>query len=140
MSKSTKNSKNSEENESELLINLKKDEKLRENPDKRMGFISMASMFLDDFANNLYLTSIEMHEKIPYFSIDGWREFLDYPIVRKYVKQFKDEKIKLVAEQGLATGDKDAVSIKKAMEASGPQINNSNIVLIRLPEKVEWED
>ena len=36
-------------------------------------------------------------------------------------------------------GDKNAVNIKKAMDASGPTINNSNIVLIRLPEKVEFD-
>lgn len=127
--------KKTEENESKLLIDLKNDAKLKENPDLRMGFISMASMFLDDFSNNLYKTSIEMNEKIPYYTIDAWRDFLNYPIVRKYIKSFKDEKINIMADQSLATGDKSAVSIKKAMQEGGPQVNNSNIVLIRLPEK-----
>lgn len=136
----TKNDKNSTENESELIKNLKKDEKLRENPDFRMELLSMASMFLDDFANNIYKTSIEMNEKIPYFTIDAWREFLNYPIVRKYVKAFKDEKINMTADQGLAEGDKGAVSIKKAIQEGGPQINNSNLILIRLPEKRDWEE
>lgn len=140
MTKTDKKLKETEENESELIKNIKNDEKLRENPDKRMGFLSMASMFLDDFSDNLYKTSIEMNEKIPYFTIDAWREFLNYPVIRKYIKQFKDEKVSVVAEQGLAEGDKGAVSIKRAIAADGPQINNSNIVLIRLPEKVEWED
>lgn len=140
MTKTDKKLKETEENESELIKNIKNDEKLRENPDKRMGFLSMASMFLDDFSDNLYKTSIEMNEKIPYFTIDAWREFLNYPVIRKYIKQFKDEKVSVVAEQGLAEGDKSAVSIKRAIAADGPQINNSNIVLIRLPEKVEWED
>jgi hypothetical protein len=135
-----KNSKKVEENESELLKNLKNDEKLRENPDFRMQIVSMASMFLDDFANNIYRTSIEMNEKIPYYSIDAWREFLNYPIVRKYVKSFKDEQINMAADQGLAGGDKGAVSIKKAMQEGGPQINNSNLILIRLPEKRDWEE
>ena len=132
-----KNDKKLEENESELLKSLKNDEKLRENPDFRMQIVSMASMFLDDFANNIYRTSIEMNEKIPYYSIDAWREFLSYPIVRKYIKSFKDEKINMTADQGLAEGDKSAVSIKKAMQEGGPQINNSNLILIRLPEKRE---
>ena len=47
-----------------------------------------------------------------------------------------------MADQGLAEGDKGAVSIKKAMQEGGPSVNNSNIVLIRLPEKrddfLEW--
>ena len=37
----------------------------------------MATMFLEDFANNMYRTSIEMYDKIPYYSIDMWREFLN---------------------------------------------------------------
>ena len=136
----TKNSKISEENESELIKNLKNDEKLRQDPDFRMGMISMANMFLEDFANNIYRTSIEMNEKIPFFSIDAWKDFLNYPIVRKYIKSFKDEKISMTADQGLAEGDKGAVSIKKAIQEGGPQINNSNLILIRLPEKRDWEE
>ena len=135
-----KNDKNVEENESELIKNLKNDEKLRENPDFRMGMISMANMFLDDFANNIYKTSIEMNEKIPFFSIDAWKDFLNYPIVGKYIKSFKDEKINMAADQGLAEGDKSAVSIKKAIQEGGPQINNSNLILVRLPEKRDWEE
>ena len=123
------------ENENELIKNLKNDEKLRENPDKRMGMISMATMFLEDFSENMYKTSIEMNSKIPFYTIDAWKDFLNYPVVRKYIKSFRDEKINMVADQGLAEGDKSAVSIKKAIQDGGPQVNNSNIVLIRLPEK-----
>ena len=123
------------ENENELIKNLKNDEKLRENPDKRMSMISMATMFLEDFSENMYKTSIEMNSKIPFYTIDAWKDFLNYPVVRKYIKSFRDEKINMVADQGLAEGDKSAVSIKKAIQDGGPQVNNSNIVLIRLPEK-----
>lgn len=123
--------------ESKLIEMLKNDEKLREEPDYRMAMISQATMFLEDFGNNIYLTSIEMHEKIPFFSIDAWKDFLNYPIVRKYIKSFKDEKISMAAEQGLAEGDKGALGIKKAMDNS-ITTNNSNIVLIRLPEKKDF--
>lgn len=139
MRKSTKNDKNIEENENKLITLLKNDEKLKEDPEYRMGMISMASMFLEDLSDNIYKTSIEMNLKIPYFSVDTWKDFLNYPVVRKYIKSFRDEKINMVADQGLAEGDKSAVSIKKAMQDGGPQVNNSNIVLIRLPEKIEWE-
>lgn len=124
--------------ESKLIEALKNDEKLREEPDYRMAMLSQATMFLEDFANNMYLTSIEMHSKIPYFSIDAWRDFLNYPIVRKYIKAFKDEKINMAAEQGLAEGDKGALGIKKAMDST-MTVNNSNIVLIRLPEKKNFD-
>lgn len=140
MPKKSKNDEEINENESKLIQDLRNDEKLRENPDKRMAFIAMASFYLEDFAENMYKTSIELYEKIPFYSMDSWREFLNYPIVRKYIKSFKDEKINIIADQGLAEGDKSAVSIKKAMQEGGPQVNNSNIVLIRVPEKVDWED
>lgn len=140
MPKKSKNDEEIDENESKLIQDLRNDEKLRENPDKRMAFIAMASFYLEDFAENMYKTSIELYEKIPFYSMDSWREFLNYPIVRKYIKSFKDEKINIIADQGLAEGDKSAVSIKKAIQEGGPQVNNSNIVLIRVPEKVEWED
>lgn len=137
--KSVKNEEKSEEKDNKLIESLKKDEKLNEDREYRMHMISMATMFLEDFSDNIYKTSIEMNLKIPYFSVDAWKDFLNYPIVRKYIKSFRDEKIDMVADQGLAEGDKSAVSIKRAMQANGPQVNNSNIVLIRLPEKKEWE-
>lgn len=140
----TKNNKNlektdkkDEETENELIKSLKNDEKLRENPDFRFGMISMATMFLEDFSNNIYKTSIEMNSIIPFYSIDAWKEFLNYPLVRKYIKSFRDEKINMIADQGLAEGNKNAVNIKRAIQEGGPAVNNSNIVLIRLPEKKE---
>ena len=137
--KITKIGKKDEKVENELIKSIKNDEKLRENPDLRIEMISMATMFLEDFSENMYKTSIEMNSKIPFYTIDAWKDFLNYPPVRKYIKSFRDEKINMMADQGLAEGDKSAVSIKKAMQEGGPQVNNSNIVLIRLPEKVEWE-
>lgn len=133
--KNTKINKNEEEKDNKLIESLRNDEKLKEDPEYRMCMISMASMFLEDLSDNIYKTSIEMNLKIPYFSIDAWKDFLNYPIVRKYIKSFRDEKINMVADQGLSEGDKSAVSIKKAIQDGGPQINNSNLILIRLPEK-----
>ena len=39
----------------------------------------------------------------------------------------------------LKNGDDVEELGKKAMQEGGPSVNNSNIVLIRLPEKVEWD-
>lgn len=140
MNKLDKNEQNLEENENELINSIKKDEKLRENPDKRMGMISMATMFIENFSENMYKTSIELNADLPFYSIDAWKDFLNYPIVRKYIKSFRDEKINMIAEQGLAEGDKNAVSIKRAIQEGGPNINNSNLILIRLPEKKDWDE
>lgn len=138
--KITKIGKKDEKVENELIKSIKKDEKLSENPDLKIEMISMATMFLEDFSENMYKTSIEMNSKVPFYTIDAWKDFLNYPVVRKYIKSFRDEKINMMADQSLAEGDKSAVSIKKAMQEGGPQVNNSNIVLIRLPEKREWEE
>jgi len=140
VNKLDKNEQNLEENENELINSIKKDEKLRENPDKRMGMISMATMFIENFSENMYKTSIELNADLPFYSIDAWKDFLNYPIVRKYIKSFRDEKINMIAEQGLAEGDKNAVSIKRAIQEGGPNINNSNLILIRLPEKKDWDE
>ena len=43
-----------------------------------------------------------------------------------------------VADSGLMQGDKNAIGIKKVMQGNGPAVNNSNIVIIRLPEKVDF--
>lgn len=103
-----------------------------------MEMLAMASMFLENFSRNMYKTSIELNELIPYYSIDQWKDFLNYPVVRKYIKSFRDEQINMMADQGLAEGNKDAVGIKKALGAGGPQTNNSNIILVRVPEKEDF--
>ena len=123
-----------------LLDLIKNDEKLKlkENREQKMSYISLATIFMEKFDENINKTSIEMNNTIP-VGVDTWKDFLNYPVVRKYIQSFRDEKIMNTADTGLMEGDKNAVNIKKAMENRGPTINNSNIVLIRIPEKVEFD-
>jgi hypothetical protein len=79
-----------------------------------------------------------MNNTVP-VGIDTWKDFLNYPVVRKYIQSFRDEKIMNVADSGLMEGNKNAVNIKKAMENRGPVVNNSNIILIRIPEKQDFD-
>lgn len=133
----TKTSKKVEKvKESKLLELIKADSKLES--EQKMMYLSYANLYLEDFAINIGLTSIELDEKYP-SSIDEWKEFLEYPVVRQYIQSFKDERISKVADAGLMKGEKDAIGIKKVMQQNGPAINNSNIVLIRVPEKVDFE-
>lgn len=122
--------------ESLLMKNLRADTKL--DKETKMEYLSMANLFLQNFDKYINYTSIDMNKEIP-LGIDTWKEFLNYPVVRKYIKSFKDEQIEKIADTGLMQGDKGAVSIKKVMQESGPAVNNSNIVLIRLPEKLDWD-
>ena len=133
----TKTSKKAEKvKESKLLELIRADSKLES--EQKMMYLSYANLYLEDFAVNIGLTSIELDEKYP-ASIDEWKEFLEYPVVRQYIQSFKDERISKVADAGLMKGEKDAIGIKKVMQQNGPAINNSNIVLIRVPEKVDFE-
>ena len=123
-----------------LLDLIKNDENLKkkENREQKMSYISLATLFMEKFNENINKTSIEMNNTIP-VGVDTWKDFLNYPVVRKYIQSFRDEKIMNVADTGMMEGNKNAVNIKKAMEGRGPAINNSNIILIRIPEKVDFD-
>lgn len=128
--------KNIAKKENQLLVKLREDEKLDKTT--KMSYISIANIYLDNFDENINKTSIDMNKEYP-FGIDTWKDFLNYPIVRQYIQSFRDEQISQIADKGLMEGDKDAVSIKKVMQDKGPTINNSNIVVIRLPEKRDFD-
>ena len=132
--------KNIKKKDNVLLDLIKNDDNLKkkENREQKMSYISLATLFMEKFDENINKTSIEMNNTIP-VGVDTWKDFLNYPVVRKYIQSFRDEKIMSVADTGLMEGNKNAVDIKKAMESRGPAINNSNIILIRIPEKVDFD-
>ena len=140
MEKNDQLKKNIKRKNNVLLELIKNDENLnkKENRQQKMSYISIATLFMEKFDENINKTSIEMNSSIP-LGVDTWKDFLNYPVVRKYIQSFRDEKIMNVADSGLMEGNKNAVSIKKSMEDRGPTVNNSNIVLIRIPEKQEFE-
>ena len=136
MSTSKSSTKNIAKKENQLLVRLREDEKLDKTT--KMSYISIANIYLDNFDENINKTSIDMNKEYP-FGIDTWKDFLNYPIVRQYIQSFRDEQISQIADKGLMEGDKDAVSIKKVMQDKCPTINNSNIVVIRLSEKRDFD-
>lgn len=123
-----------EKRESKLITDLRADKNLAKDKDKKEEFIGLAYVFLENLKENLNKTSLELDEETP-VGVDLWREWLNYPIIRSYLQQFKDEKIENIVDSGLMRGDKNLVGIKKILDNNGPQVNNSNIVLIRLPER-----
>lgn len=122
--------------QSKLIKMIQDDTKL--NKDLKMSYLSMANIYLDKFDTYINKTSIEMNKEVP-LGIDIWKDFLNYPIVRQYIQSFRDEQINKIADTGLMKGDKNAIGIKKVMQDKGPIINNSNIILIRLPEKQDFD-
>lgn len=133
----TNNSKSKIKTKNNVLIDMiKNDQKLEK--DQKMSYMSLANLYLEKFDEYIDKTSIDINKDIP-LGVDTWRDFLNYPVVRKYIQSFKDERIMQVADKGLMEGDKGAIGIKKIMQENGPAVNNSNIVLIRIPEKVDWD-
>ena len=128
--------KNIAKKENQLLVRLREDTKLDKTT--KMSYMSIANIYLDNFDENINKPSIDMNKEYP-LGIDTWKDFLNYPIVRQYIQSFRDEQISQIADKGLMEGDKDAVSIKKVMQDKGPNINNSNIIVIRLPEKRDFD-
>ena len=105
--------------ESILIKQLKEDTKLGK--DQKMEYICIANQYLEKFDEYINKTSIDMNKEIP-LGIDVWRDFLNYPVVRRYIQSFKDEQIEQIADKGLMEGDKNAVSIII--------INQNNSVLV----------
>lgn len=122
--------------ESKLLTIIQKDTKL--DLETKQEYIGMARVFLDDLKINLGCTSIELDEKYGN-GIDTWLDFLQYAPIRKYFQSMKDEQLQVKVDMGLMAGTKDVVGLKKIMDEKGPNINNSNFIMVRLPEKVVYE-
>lgn len=126
---------NQEVKESRLIVELRESENLTS--EKKSEYIGLAHIFLQDFKANLNRTSMELDEKTP-IGIDTWREWLNFPVVKKYLKQFRYESMENIVDKGLMAGDKSVVNIKKALDGDGLVTNNSNILLVRVPEKRDF--
>lgn len=104
----------------------------------RIEYISLANTFTEEFSKNITLTSIELHDKYGY-GIDTWNEFLNYPMVRKYVQGFVKEIISKKADASLITGEgtRDAIGVKKAMDKDTSDLESERFIVFLLPKKVE---
>ena len=122
--------------ENKLINDIRNDKKLSEN--KRGDFEVLAAIFLEDFANNITKTSLDLNEEYPY-GIDMWLEFLNYPVVNAYINSFKNEKMMKIADQGILDGNNQAIKLKQAL-ADGNKSNNSNYIIVRVPEKRRFDE
>ena len=120
--------------EDKLVEIVKNDVKLEHSV--RFEYITLAKSFVEDFKNNLMLTSIDLNDKYP-FGIDVWKEFLNYPAVKKYNEAFVDEIISRNTDASLISGEgiRDAVAVKKVLSDKGKEAKNENFIVFRLPDK-----
>lgn len=127
-----------EENESSLSELLKADASLKDDLDKRMLYTSYANLFDSDLIENLHLTSIELNDKYNTSNPSSWRGFLRHPIVKRYIDGFLDERAEKSADVSLGAAEfkpKDALKIKENMSLKNQGEDNSNILVVFLPQK-----
>ena len=120
-------------NRNELLDIIENDTTIP--PQKVMQYLSLANIFMEDFAENLTLTSLDLNE-VENVGVNTWREFLNHPSIRQYLDLFRNEQIESKAMKDLLAGEgvKDALNIRKMMKEENRQ-DNSNFIIMLLPGK-----
>ena len=117
---------------------LKTDPTLKDDPEKRMLYTSYASLFDSELIENLHFTSIELNDKYSTSNPSSWRAFLRHPIVKRYIDGFLNERAEKSADVSLgavAFKPKDALKVKESMLAKNQGEDNSNILVVFLPQK-----
>lgn len=115
------------------------DESLRKTPDKYMLFKNLAAIYEKDLKENLERTSFDLYEEYTDL-VDtpaAWADFLQYKPVKDFIQRFFNEKAEQVANKQLANVDmkaSDAIKVKQHVEANKIKVDNSNIVVMLLPQ------
>lgn len=121
----------------ERLIDLiKSDTKLSD--EMRLEFLNLGRYFVNEFKDNLMLTSIDLDEKYG-FGIDSWKDFLAYPTIKKYIDTFVKEIIGKNVDSSLASGVgvRDAIGVKKELDRYSDSSTNENFIVFMMPQKEE---
>lgn len=123
---------------SELEQIIVEDGSLKDDKDKKMLFKSLAVMFSGDLVENLDLTSIELDEKYGTSNPVGWRKFLNHSSVKRFVDSFLNERAEKAAMKQIGGGSSkasEALKIKEMVDSKTYKEDNSNIVVVFLPQK-----
>ena len=117
----------------------------------KLTYIHMATMFNQDLANNIILTSIDLANKYPQayhnpatgtptiINSDKWLEWTNYPPIKKYIQDYLDNTIQKQADQLLTTGQSDPIKVKQLLQKQNQQ-DNFQFIITRLPDKQKRED
>ena len=111
--------------------------------DNRPIFSAMAVKFEEDLFENIDLTSMELFIKYRELteSASLWQKFLQHKPVKEYIQGFLNEKAKKAANMMMSNPMKAAEAVKVAEHLSKNEIveDNSNIVVMLMPQKASWE-
>jgi hypothetical protein len=123
---------------SELNLNLRKDRNLENDKELQALFLSYANLYDEELLDNLKLTSLELDAKYQTANPSSWLKFLKYPIVKRYIDNYLDEdaekKAQLVLAQDAGKA-RDAIQIQKNIQEKNKKNDNSNIVVLFMPQK-----
>lgn len=128
-------SKNKKDNE--LIKRLKADPELAKDPSRRMTFLSLAKVYTDSLEQNLNLNSMDLSNAYMDLgiSMDEWREFLFFPIVKTYIDNFKTEKMLSTADAAIMSGNpQHALKVKEEIRKQTGEEDRSNFVVFFLPD------
>jgi hypothetical protein len=115
-----------------------------ENSQVKMKYLAMASLFEENFLQNISKDSLDLSEKYPDIPPQEWLSFLTHPSVKKYIDGFLNERaekqaMKALGESQMKAGD--ALKVKADIDSKKDRVDNSNIVVWFLPrKKYNYED
>lgn len=111
--------------------------------ENRPTFSAMAVKFEEDLFDNIDLTSMELFQKYRELteSASLWQKFLNHKPVKEYIQGFVNEKAKKAANTAMANPLKasDAVRVADYIAKNEVVEDNSNIVVMLMPQKASWE-
>ena len=109
---------------------------------ERQIYIEMAKYYEQDVVNNLTKTHFELAAETDY-SYDQWQDFLSQPPVAGWISQnvkmlatvAERRKLQRLGEDGTNTADANSFKALKDFNDQGKTIDNSNVVIVHLPDK-----
>lgn len=115
------------------------DGSFKDDNDTKSLFRSYAVLYEQDLEDNLGLTSIELDENYSTDNPLSWRNFLNHSSVKKFIDGFLQEKAEKLAMNMLGKTTiktKEALDVIKMIDSKKTGTDNSNILVVFMPQKV----
>lgn len=125
------------------LVTLIKNDGSLSREDK-MAFVSLAKLFEEnDFKENLQLTSLELDEKLHTNQPSLWQKFLNHTSVKNFIDEYLYEDMDKRTMAALGSGSfkeaNKALKVKEVIDKKKRKDDNTNIIVMLLPQKEEYE-
>jgi len=115
------------------------DEGLKKDKDKLALFRTLATLYEGDLKANTQLTSLELDDNYHTDNSVGWRQFVNYAPIRKFIEDLLYEKADKIAKiqltQSGGQDTKDALKVQQMVDDKRKGEDNSHIVVMFLPKR-----